>query len=689
VRRVLRGNVGFGRATLEAFRRGRMAVKSRRERRMLDELASQPARLQSEFRNLSSSNLLKHFRERARPSFFPGFEQAEITASLQDKFFPEETRQLIDSAWAVTKGHRWPLLGFGDKEFGRTINWHRDPLSGRIWPVDYHADISLCHNDGSDIRVLWELNRLGHLPTLGRAYSLTREEAFAAEFFAHVESWRAQNPVGRGANWSCAMEVALRAMNLLAAFALFRNSPAINEERLLMLLAIFDQHGAHIRRHLEFSHVATSNHYLSDVAGILWIGIMFPELEVAEEWRHWALKELLREMDKQILPDGADYEGSTGYHRFVVELFLFSFILCRANGMVITDKYWGKLRKMFDYLRAIVRPDGFAPLVGDTDGGQVLPIVSRSADDCGSLLALGATVFNDAHLKQTGSGCPQELLWILGEAGLRDYEVLADVDQNLQSQAFPDAGSYVLRHEDLFLLFNTNGSQNARPSSHQHNDLLSIEVSACRRAFIVDPGTYVYTVDLHERHLFRSSSYHSTVEIDDAEQQTIQEEAPFANGGEAQARVLLWKSMPDRDNVVAEHNGYERFPEAVIHRRAITLDKVNRWWLIEDELIGAGEHKSAARFHFDAGLRVSPFDKNSAMAYDKTSGACLIVRSLDLDQLPDLEHQFTSRHYGSKAPSVAAGWIATVSVPCTLRWAIIPVCSGENLDERMGIVRGP
>ena len=117
------------------------------------------------------------------------------------------------------------MLGFGEKDFGSPINWHRDPLSGRIWPLDYHADIPLWHNDGSDIRVLWELNRLGHLITLGRAYALTKEEEFAAEFFAQVESWREQNPVGRGANWSCAMEVALRAMNLLAAFSLFRGSP--------------------------------------------------------------------------------------------------------------------------------------------------------------------------------------------------------------------------------------------------------------------------------------------------------------------------------------------------------------------------------------------------------------------------------------------------------------------------------
>ncbi|HEY3038758.1 MAG TPA: alginate lyase family protein [Pyrinomonadaceae bacterium] len=700
VRSVLRGRISFSRATREAFRRGRVAVRRRREQAMLDELASRPAQLRTGFQSLSSSALLKHFRERARPSFLPGFQQADSTASRQRDLFPDETDSLIESAQLITKEHRWPLLGFGEKEFGEPssragwprevadpINWHRDPLSGRIWPLDYHAEITFWHSDGSDIRLLWELNRLGHLITLARAYALTREEHLAAEFFAQLESWRQQNPVGRGANWSCAMEVALRAINLLAAFSLFRISPALNEEKLSMLLAMFDQHGAHIRRNLEFSHIATSNHYLSNLAGLLWIAIMLPELARAEAWRIWALNELLHEMDKQILLDGADYEGSTGYQRFILELFLYSFILCRANEIQIEDKYWRKLNTMLAYLGAIVRPDGLAPLIGDSDGGQFLPIVPRSASDHAFLPAIGAAVFKDSQLKPEQVEAPQELLWLLGEGGLRDYEQLTSLNEETSSRAFPDACTYVLRHEDLYLLFNANGANNSRPTSHRHNDVLSVEVSACGCAFIVDPGSYVYTADLGERHLFRSTAYHSTIEIDDAEQQTIREDAPFVTGGEAVARVLDWESTPKHDRVVAEHTGYQRLAEPITHRRTIIFDKVNRWWLIEDEIGGKGQHKIATRFHFDAGLEVSLLNNGGVITWDKMSGARLIVSSLDLDQPPELEPQFTSRHYGSKAPSVSANWITKMTMPCKLRWAIVPVCAGEDHDQRLRVLQ--
>jgi hypothetical protein len=666
---LLGGRIGFGQATREAFLRGRAVVRSRRERAVLAELASQSARLRPEFQ---PSDLLAHFRERSTPSFLPGFESLDATAALSRDLFPLETQQLIEIAWKITREHRWPLLGFPEKEFGSSIDWHRDPLSGRVWPLDYHADIRLWHNDGSDIRVLWELNRLGHLVTVARAYALTQEEQFAVEFFTQVESWSEQNPLGRGANWSCAMEVAVRAMNLLAAFAVFRKSPALNEERLLLLLTIFDQHGAHIRRNLEFSHLATSNHYLSNVSGLLWLGIMLPELTEAGEWRAWALTELLREMDKQILPGGAHYEGSTGYHRFVLELFLYSFILCKANDLPIADSYWQKLHQMLEYSRAILRPDGFGPLIGDTDGSQVLPMVCRDANDHAYLLSIGAAIFNDVQLKTAASDCTLELLWILGNDGLRDYKSLGiSQASGVQSQTFPEAGTYLLRHDDLYLVVNVNGAHKRRPLSHQHNDLMSIEVSACGRAFIVDPGTYVYTADLHERHLFRSTAYHSTIQIDDIEQRTIDADAPFMTGAEAVASVLSWETTPERDHVVAEHAGYERLPEPVRHRRAITFDKANRWWLVEDELIGKGEHNISVRFHFDAGLEVELFEGNSVIACDMMTSTRLLVRSLDLNQHPELEAQFTSRQYGSKLESLTACWKTRASVPCKLRWAIV------------------
>jgi hypothetical protein len=691
IKRMLRGEVDARTAAREAMRRLRHALDQRSERAQLAELDRQPARLHPDFARISSAELLAHFRSRnldkGSPEFFPGFAgSAKVTAELQSQLFPDETAQLLRQASRIASEHCWPLLGFGEKCFGLEESvWRRDPLSGFVWPLDFHADINLIRNDGSDARVVWELNRLSQLITMGRAYAITDDEKFSTEFFRQLASWREQNPAGHGINWNCAMEVALRAMNLLAAFELFLRAPQMDEAALADLLKMFEQHGAHIKRNLEFSHIATSNHYLADVTGLLWLGMMLPELEAAREWCEFGLRELLQELDKQTLPDGADYEASTGYHRFKLELFLYSFVLCHLNGIQIAEAHWNKLRGMIGYLRAYLRPDGRAPLIGDADNGQVMPVVQRSGDDHGYLLALGAAVFQEPRFKISDQSMPEELLWILGSQGVHDYRALRS-DASPQTQGFPDAGIFILRQDDLYLLFNASDIGVNGRGSHGHNDALSIEVSACGTAFIVDPGTYVYTADLHQRHLFRSTAYHSTVEIDGVEQNTTDERAPFVMGNEARPRVLGWESGPGKDVVIAEHSGYERLPQPVTHRRTVTFNKTDRLWLVADDITGQGEHQFVFRFHLASGLETSVRSDGIIEVWDKMTDARLLIVASGLDGKPVLEPRWSSRDYGAKEASVSVSWNLRASLPFTAYFCIVPVGEGEDQDERIAMV---
>jgi hypothetical protein len=685
---MLRGEVNTGTATLEALRRVNSGLEERKERREVESLNRQSATLTQEFARLSKLDLLAHFRTRESPQFLPGFGDVTRTANLQQQLFPLETAKLIADARCIVTEHCWPLLGLGEKCFGSgEIDWNLDPLSGRDWPLAYHADINVMRADGSDARVLWEFNRLGHLITLGRAYAVTKDKQFNAEVFRQVTSWRLQNPVARGVNWNCAMEVALRAINLLATFSLMLHAPQLTEDTLSEWLMILNQHGAHIRRNLEYSHIATSNHYLCDIAGLLWLGVLLPELEEAEGWREFAFEELLKEMDRQVLADGADYEASTGYHRLKAELFLYSFVLCHVNGIEISQKYWQKLRAMIDYIKAYLRPDGRAPLIGDSDSGQVLPITRRSADDHRYVLALGAAVFREPEFRD-GAECPEEVLWALGESGERDFVALS-LSNPPRSQMFADAGTYILRDSDLYLLFNASRSGLRGRGSHGHNDALAVEVSACGTAFIVDPGSYVYSADLHERHLFRSTAYHSTVQVDEAEQNSIEEETPFVIGDEAHPRVVRCDSDEKMDLVIAEHDGYSRLAQPVTHRRAVRFDKRDRRWLIEDSFAGEGEHDFSFRFHFAPGLISTVRPDGIVEVLDKNNGARLLISMYGLEAKPQLESRFSSRDYGNKQPSQSVCWKARAMAPMSAKFSLVPVAAGENENERIAIVSVP
>jgi len=660
-------------ASLEAGRRVVVSLRQRRERASLsgrDRRGASPPLLKPAFANLSTSRLLAHFRARVTPGFFEGFDgRSAERAARNDECLSEDAREIL--------AHRWPLLGFGKLEFGTEIDWLRDPISKVRWPLDYHVDVMLMRGDGSDVRVLWELNRLSHLLTLGRAYALSNDERFAEEFFTQVECWQRQNPVGFGANWVCAMEVALRTINVLGAFHLVRSSSALDERRLMIMLALFDEHAHYIRRHLEFSYIATGNHYLSDVAGLLWLGLYLPELAGGQGWREFGLRETLREMEKQVLADGAHYESSTGYHRFVTELFLYSFTLCRANGLEIDKKYWRRLRSMLEYMRACLRTDGRAPLIGDADGSQLMPLVRHAADDHAYVLALGAAIFSEPRFKIASAGKPPELLWILGEQGLRDYDALP-ADETIQSQAFSDAGTYVLRDHDLHLLFNASGNGMNGRGSHGHNDALAIEVSACDTTFIVDPGSYVYTQDLRERNRFRSTAFHSTVQVDDVEQNTTDEAEPFVLGDQAHPRVLRCEFSDDSDMVAAEHHGYARLPAPVTHCRVVQLDKRKRFWKVIDSLHGEGEHNFRFLFVFAPDIEPVLRADGVVRMRDKISGAELLLALLDRDERPEFVSRWVSRDYGARSATVAAAWSVQARAPLVVRWAIVPVCKNDH-----------
>ncbi|MFL6333791.1 MAG: alginate lyase family protein [Pyrinomonadaceae bacterium] len=680
IKRALRGRVPLRAAALEAGRRAFAAARLRGERRASTDGSrggeTLRPRLAPEFARMGGAELLEHFRTRASPRLCAGFEESEGA-----HVYLSSKRDELEAEALEVAAHRWPLLGYGVSEFGARLDWLREPAAGVRWPLGFHGDVRLVRGDGSDVRVLWELNRLGHLLTLGRAYAAGGGEELAEEFFEQVEGWCEQNPLGQGPNWACAMEVALRAVNLLAAFRLFRRSPALDEERLALLLALFDAHGRHVRRHLEYSYIATGNHYLSDVAGLLWLGLLLPELAAAEGWREFALKELLREMDRQVLPDGADWEASTGYQRFVTEIFLYSFLLCRENGFDPGERAWAKVRSMLEYVRACLRPDGRAPLVGDADGGQFLPLVRRGADEHAQLLAVGAVVFREPRFKVQGE-TPEEVFWLLGAEGVRTFEELKTAGA-ATSQSFEHAGVCVLRKGDLYLHLNAGGAGLEGRGAHGHNDALSIEVSACGTSFIKDPGTYVYTSDLRARQEFRSTASHSTVEVDGSEQNTTPESEPFFNGAEARPRLLSFDTTDGIDSAAAEHYGYERLTAgAVRHRREVEFDKVRRCWFVEDILTGEGTHDFRFVFHAAPGreLRVRG---SFVEIIDTASSTMLVVHSLSGHEDVVVEPRRSSRDYGAQEESAAAVWKFKAPVPLRVRWLLLPVCAGEDAAERL------
>jgi len=544
-------------------------------------------------------------RERRAPRLLPGLSDLPQTVEVIQQFYPDTVEAARQQADEICR-HRIPV--FGQRvDFGRHLDWHRDPHASLRWPIAHYTKVPLRLGSGTDVRQVWELNRLQHLVTLGRAYALTSNEHYASEFLLELASWVEANPPRFGVNWTVAMEAALRAVNLIAAFELFLASPQMTDEAIGLMLKLLLAHGRFIRANLEYSHRTPSNHYLSDLIGLFAIGITLPDLAESRAWASFSAPRLLKELDGQVHRDGVSYEGSIAYHRLVTEIFALFFSLSAAGGFELPGQSWERLEAMFDFVRAYLKPDRRAPMIGDADDGRLLSFKEREPTDHAYLLSMAAVLLENETFKLS-SRIDEEAIWWFGRPGLEAFDSLSVSDITQPSEAFSEAQIFIQRAEELYAVIDC-GDHGARGrGSHAHSDALALELYAYGTTFLRDPGTFAYTASNRWRNRFRSTAYHNTVRVDGKEISRFNENALFAFRENVRPQINGWQSDAASDTLDAEHHAYARLPQPVIHRRVVTFNKGEGYWTIKDQFTGEGAHQFEFFFNFDAGLEVTLTD---------------------------------------------------------------------------------
>jgi len=490
----------------------------------------------------------------------------------------------------------------------RHIEWQCDIKTGYHWnPRKYYRDIEIPEGS-ADIKVPWELSRFQFLTVLGQAYKLTGDENYAEKFVEFVNDWIDSNKPKFGVNWACTMDVAIRVSNWILGFYYFKGSDKISEEFLFRFAKSIYQHGEHIYKNLETGQKYNSNHYLSDITGLVFIGTAFPEFKDAAKWREFGIKELKKEMEKQVYDDGCDFEASTCYHRLALELFFYStyFVVVKdkrfsgENHIEVSEKIFGevytkKLYNMFDAVLYLLKPNGRMPQIGDNDSGQLFKLYPRKVLDMRYLLSLGAVFFKEQKWKineffQSNEDIA-ELLILYGKTGKNIWDSLGwNSLKNIKSKAFPDAGWYVMRDNKNYCIVSCGPNGMGGNGGHTHNDKLSFELCIDEEDIIVDPGTYVYTSNPGMRNKFRSTAAHNTVVIDGEEQNRFNKRSLFGIRDKAAGRCLLWERGEEYDTFIGEYEGYKRLKKPVAHQRKIKFYKKEGKLEITDRFEGNGEH---------------------------------------------------------------------------------------------------
>jgi len=249
-------------------------------------------------------------------------------------------------------------------------------------------------------------------------------EKYAREFVNQISDWIDANPIELGVNWACTMDVAIRATNWIWGYYFFCDSQSLTKEFKIKFFKSLFLHGRHIINNLEFGQIR-GNHYLSDIAGLIYLGILFQETKEGKKWLEKGLSALKEEMKFQVYPDGVDIECSISYHRLVTELFLSATVLSLKNGIDFPPWYMNRLEKMIEFVMYYIKPDGTAPQIGDNDDGR-LHILSNYGNwnrlDHRYLLSVGAVLFKRQDFKDAADEFHEEAFWLLGEEGLKKFD---------------------------------------------------------------------------------------------------------------------------------------------------------------------------------------------------------------------------------------------------------------------------
>jgi hypothetical protein len=397
------------------------------------------------------------------------------------------------------------------------------------------------------------------------------------------------------------MDVALRAVNWALALELVRDAewPA---DRIRRMYEALYAHGVFIRGNLEDRYEVTSNHYLSNLVGLYYLGLVFEHAPAGAAWLEFAARGLAVETDKQVLPDGADFESAIPYHRLVAEMLLGCLRLGTHHGRRLPDRVADRVHDMATYLAAVLRPDGLMPVVGDADDGRLHLLTdygSWDPQDARHLLGVAGAHYGDASWKAiSGAAGRWEAAWW----GFDVSEWPSDAAPPGTVALFPDAGIAVLHGARQYLLV-TNGRVGTNGfGNHKHNDQLSFEYHFDGQPMVVDPGSYVYTGDPDARNAFRSVRSHSTITLDGREQNEVNPEWLFRMFAHEPPEHLDW--TPSSLSYVGRHRGYARFDGGVIHARAFRLLPELDAMLWVDRLSGAGAHRCVWHLHWAPGLAV-------------------------------------------------------------------------------------
>lgn len=398
-----------------------------------------------------------------------------------------ESCDYLFSDW---NGLSFKCLGYGANSIPQGDSWHKDIFHNYEWKKQYFNNINyVASHQYCDVKIPWEYSRFQYSLWMSKA-AINGKNSSLLPFESVVDDWIKNNRAAYGVNWSCSMEVSIRAVNLSIAYLVTYNK--LKDDLRSKIYLSLVEHSKFIERFPEVSDV-NGNHYLSNLMGAHVINTVIYSTDlrrVSESAERFAL-----EAQRQFDLDGCHFEASPVYHRLCLEMVAVV-VACSVsirNCTLSVKKLLDILEKGLDFCESI-SSNYKLPVIGDCDSGHVFWFGS----DARSYLDLEQFFYMVTGKRNRYESIEEKAAWLASIAGVNCRDWLGDKCSSSRKnnlETFSKSG-FVSTHNDGLLSVMRVGPQGLKGrASHDHDDALSIWTTFNERDILVEEGCHSYTLD--------------------------------------------------------------------------------------------------------------------------------------------------------------------------------------------------
>ena len=456
-----------------------------------------------------------------------------------------------------------------DKKFypnnKKLIKWNYDHLSQYYWNnKKFSSFLKLSYENGTDVKIPWEISRLQHLTKLALIAFNKRNNKLRSKIYSHISSqvfdFIISNPPRFGINWKSNMEVSIRGSNISLITDILKEQSFLDNNQLDVLYNSIHDHMKFVIENLEWSKLSTSNHYLSNIVSLIVMANFLPMDEHNRGILSFAYNQLFNEIKNQFYDDGGNKEGSTGYHIFSNEIILIGLYFYKRNpvqdfeaintirsifnkvGQIMDSsqkldvslekQVYTKIDNINYFSSSCIRNDKSLVQIGDNDSGCFFPFNINNNHEEQKYLHHNLSRINTNIPFYSYLNSPK--IKVKPHINLKKRVKIKDNDfkkkinklsknnksifhisfpkrinlRNIKSNAFSDFGMYQFINESLSLFIICKNNYNYFNSGHIHDDNLGIDLVVDKTPIITDPGSFCYSRDPTLRSLYKSSKSH-------------------------------------------------------------------------------------------------------------------------------------------------------------------------------------